>query len=68
MLGLLFLVAYTDDPCATLLTMIITNITFFADIVLVIINKDFDGRHSSIPNGEEDMRKYGKVKISSNFF
>lgn len=45
--------------------MIITNITFFTGYVLVIINEDFGGRLCSIPNGKEDMGKYGKVKISS---
>lgn len=48
--------------------MIITNITFFTGYVLVIINEDFGGRHCSIPNGKEDMGKYGKVKISSKMF
>lgn len=65
-----FLEAYIDGSCAALLTMIITNkiFHFFTGYVLVIINRDFGGKHRSIPNGEKDMRKYSNVKISRKCF
>lgn len=49
--------ASIDGSCAALLTMTITNISLFTGYVLVIINNEFGGKYSKLPDGTDDMSK-----------